>query len=267
MKTTLAAFVSLVLIFGSLLTSCKKSTEDTPVAFLKIGLIGGPGGFNDAGFNQAIWTGCYNAGRDFYMNFQGRDGKTPEEVKSSLDYFVANGYNIIITAGYDESEATLSAAAANPGISFVILDYAASNPPANMLCILFDVDQASFPCGFLAAWWAFTHDYIDPAVGFVGGPAIPEIRQFSVSYAKGVDYFNSLFHKNVRTLGYYASSFGDTLEGARLADSLHVNLANYGVGLAPFHDFDNRIPDSVKNEISHIKDGIINGTIKTGWPE
>jgi hypothetical protein len=37
--------------------------------------------------------------------------------------------------------------------------------------------------------------------------------------------------------------------------------------LLPFHDFDSQIPDSVKNELSLIKAGIINGSIKTGWPE
>ncbi|MEI8005212.1 MAG: hypothetical protein WCI48_03325 [Bacteroidota bacterium] len=36
---------------------------------------------------------------------------------------------------------------------------------------------------------------------------MPSIMQFSVSYAKGVEYFDSLYHKNVQTRGYYASSF------------------------------------------------------------
>jgi len=49
--------------------------------------------------------------------------------------------------------------------------------------------------------------------------------------------------------------------------TVHANFGNNGVGLAPFHDFDAQIPDSVKNELSFIKAGIINGSIKTGWPK
>ncbi len=345
MKPKLILLLSFVLFVGPMLTSCKKSTDNTPVMFLKIGLVGGPSGFSDAGFNQAIWTGCYNAAKNFHMNFQGRPSLTPGEYKANLDYFVANNYNIIIAAGYEAAEATINAAASNPGICFVILDYSTTAPSSNLLGVLFDVDQASFPCGFVAAWWEYTHNHVNPVVGFVGGPPIPSIRQFSVSYAKGVEYFDSLYHRNVQTVGYYASSFADTLEGARLADSLlkqnvntvfafagktgtgtlykmkeagkwamgvdvdqyysipvvgsslltscmkeltvvtygilddffygkfaggatlHANLGNNGVGLAPFHDFDAQIPDSVKNELALIKAGIINGSIKTGWPE
>ncbi|MCF8234060.1 MAG: BMP family ABC transporter substrate-binding protein [Bacteroidales bacterium] len=43
------------------------------------------------------------------------------------------------------------------------------------------------------------------------------------------------------------------------------NLANEGVQMAPYHDFENQIPDSIKTEIENIKAGIINGTISTGW--
>jgi basic membrane protein A len=39
-----------------------------------------------------------------------------------------------------------------------------------------------------------------------------------------------------------------------------------GVGLAPYHDFEDQIPGSIKEEVDMIKQGIIDGTIKTGWP-
>ena len=42
-------------------------------------------------------------------------------------------------------------------------------------------------------------------------------------------------------------------------------LANEGVGLAPYHDYENQIPDSIKLEIENIKAGIIDGSISTGW--
>ena len=43
------------------------------------------------------------------------------------------------------------------------------------------------------------------------------------------------------------------------------NLANQGVQMAPWHDYESQIPDSVNLAIENIKAGIIDGSIKTGW--
>ncbi|MDW8067539.1 MAG: BMP family ABC transporter substrate-binding protein [Anaerolineae bacterium] len=42
-------------------------------------------------------------------------------------------------------------------------------------------------------------------------------------------------------------------------------LKNGGVGIAPFHEFDDDVPASLKAELEEIAQGIINGTIDTGW--
>ena len=45
------------------------------------------------------------------------------------------------------------------------------------------------------------------------------------------------------------------------------NLANHGVGLAPFHDYAEQIPDRLQKEIVDIQRRILEGDISTGWPE
>ncbi len=42
--------------------------------------------------------------------------------------------------------------------------------------------------------------------------------------------------------------------------------ANGGVGLAPFYDYDSQVPQEVKDGLAEIEQGIIDGSIKTGWP-
>lgn len=42
-------------------------------------------------------------------------------------------------------------------------------------------------------------------------------------------------------------------------------LKNGGVGIAPFHEFDDDVPASLKAELEEVKKGIIDGTINTGW--
>lgn len=44
------------------------------------------------------------------------------------------------------------------------------------------------------------------------------------------------------------------------------NLANHGVGLAPYHDFEEQIPERLQKEIVDIQRRILEGDISTGWP-
>jgi basic membrane protein A len=43
-------------------------------------------------------------------------------------------------------------------------------------------------------------------------------------------------------------------------------LANEGVGLAPFHTYEAKIPASLRVELEQIRQGLIDDTISTGWP-
>lgn len=42
-------------------------------------------------------------------------------------------------------------------------------------------------------------------------------------------------------------------------------LKNNGVGLAPFHDYEGKVPQALADEIAALKDAIIAGEIDTGW--
>jgi basic membrane protein A len=43
-------------------------------------------------------------------------------------------------------------------------------------------------------------------------------------------------------------------------------LENEGVGLAPYHDWADRVPQELQTEVDALGQGIIAGTIDTGWP-
>lgn len=42
-------------------------------------------------------------------------------------------------------------------------------------------------------------------------------------------------------------------------------LANHGVGLAPFHDYEDEIPAAISDELADIQRRLIAGTLTTGW--
>ena len=330
--------IILFLIFAGTLTSCKKHDH-----VLRVGLVSGIGSLHDRGFNQQALTGLQVATQQLPISWVAKESTSATEIDSNIRYFAKNNYDIVISLGYNASEATLQAANAYPSTKFILLDFALPTVPANLVCINYKVDEASFPCGYLAAYWALVKDSASPVVGYVAGPRIPEIDQFTVSFEKGIEYFNARYHKSVSSAGSHAGNFNDTLQGAHLADSLirrgadvifacggrmgngalykakenmvnaigvdtdqyysipdvganlltscikrldmsvemeltsivsgqfhggqnlHSDLQNNGVDLAPYHDFDALISNTIKQEIQAIKSGIKNGTISTGW--
>ena len=337
--------LALAVIAGLSVSSCKKNTEEPPPPVLKIGLLGGVAGFDDHGFNESALLGLQRAAVELGLYTEAVECNQPADYAANIDYFVKNNFNLIIALGFDAAKATAIAATNNPSIKFGLIDFSQSGAPSNLQCAVFDVDQASFPCGFLAAYWANLKTPSYAATGYIAGPDIPEIRQFSKSYEQGILYFNSKYNKKIRNFGFNSISFSDSTEGARLADSLirlgseviftfagttgigalhqikqsgkwgigvdvdqyysipevgsilltscmkrldktvyemvysfatgnftggqttHWNLENSGVEMAPFHDYETLIPDSIKVALGEIKAGIINGTINTGWPK
>ncbi len=117
-------------------------------------------------------------------------------------------------------------------------------------------------------------DIIFPVAGPVGlgSAAAAQDRGFSVI---GVDadltqtnpdaaevYLTSVLKKIDVAVNEAVTQMADgSFEGGT---NLISNLANGGVGLAPFYDFD--VPQELQDELSAIEAGIIDGSISTGWP-
>jgi basic membrane protein A and related proteins len=339
MKKTLA-LILLITVVVAVLISCKKDEEAKP---LKVGLVLSFGTISDKGFNQMAYEGLLLADKELNMDWEIKESCAVAEISSNIAYFAANKFDVIITLGFDASQPTLDAANAHPEIKFVLLDASFANLPANLACVTYQIDQVSFPAGFLAAYWANQTDPTDAKVGNVAGPEIPPILQFTESFAAGVAYFNNQYTREVTLNKVHATDFNDTLQGANLAASLIQggadvlfacagttgngalyqaknsgiggigvdtdqyftipdvgdilltscmkrldqsiyseliaignkqfhggttsigNLTNNGVELAPFHNFETQIPDSIKTALAGIRQGIISGTINTGW--
>ncbi|MCK9422526.1 MAG: BMP family ABC transporter substrate-binding protein [Bacteroidales bacterium] len=341
-RVAIGVFFLAIALTITLLSSCVKN-DNTPR--LKVGLVCGVGTFNDRGFNQQALIGLNAASSIVPIDWEARESGSAALIDSNIRYFVKNNFDLVITLGYDAAQATMNAVTLHTSVKFLLLDYTFTVLPKNLECVNFQVDQASFPCGFLAAWWATQKNPVNPIIAYVAGPNIPEIQQFTVSYSKGVDYFNTQYSKSVLVSGANATDFNDTLQGARLADSLinqgadvvfacagktgngalykakeaskygigvdvdqyisipevgpvlltscmkrldrviksevintfydqfrggqiiHCTLANQGVEMAPYHNFDSLIPSEIKSAVNAVKTGIMNGTISTGWPQ
>ena len=83
------------------------------------------------------------------------------------------------------------------------------------------------------------------------------------TYAEVKDALLTSAAKNVDVAVY---EFLKTIkEGKFKAGIVTANLKNGGVGLAPFHDWDSKIPAEVKAKIDEATDGLKDGTIVTGY--
>lgn len=332
-----AVFILLVLV---MLFSCKK--EDESKSF-QVGLVSGTGGFTDRGFNQLALNGLTRAQNELDIVTESRECFDTVQIREGIEYFASHDFDLIISLGYTSTETMTRLAAENPDKKFALIDDQAADPPSNLHSFLFRVDQSSFLCGVLGAFWADLKDPVYPMVGWVAGPQIEEIEHFRMGFIAGIDYFNNYYRRDVENIGNYTSSFTDTLEGANLAGNLFdtgaeiifpfagktgngalykakemgkwaigVDLDQYesipevsdilissclkkldntvyeliracssgdwgaeqihygtlkagDVDIAPFHDYETQIPDSIKSLLDWVKTEIKAGNIQTGW--
>jgi basic membrane protein A len=81
-----------------------------------------------------------------------------------------------------------------------------------------------------------------------------------VSAAQYCKYFISSVTKGIQAT--VKASVLAAADGTFSGGNFVGNLKNDGVGLAPFHDWDSKVPAELKSELDQIKADIISGTIK-----
>ncbi len=87
---------------------------------------------------------------------------------------------------------------------------------------------------------------------YISAPEFKETYLTSVLKRMDVTVFNAI-----------KAVIDGTFEGGTYVGT----LANDGVGIAPFHDYEGEVSEELKAELEGVKQGIIDGTIDTGWPE
>jgi basic membrane protein A len=81
-----------------------------------------------------------------------------------------------------------------------------------------------------------------------------------VSAPQYCKYFITSIQKGI--VAAVSTAVTSTANGTFKGGNYIGTLANGGVALAPFHDFDSKVPTALKNELAQLKSGIVNGSIK-----
>ncbi|RLC67551.1 MAG: BMP family ABC transporter substrate-binding protein, partial [Chloroflexi bacterium] len=201
-------FVTMVmLLVVSLLTGCPKPATSTeaptaapttaPAKKFRVGMVSDVGGIDDRSFNENTWKGVQDAIEKLGIEGKFLESQAQADYETNITEFAEQGYDLIITVGFLLGDATAKMAKQYPDTKFAIVDYAYDPPIPNVQGIIFNVDEAAFPVGYLAAAMADKVDPADPKVGYVAGMQIPPVEQFIVAYEAGVKYYNEKYGKNV----------------------------------------------------------------------
>src|SRR5918998_310754 len=252
------------------------------------------GGVDDASFNQTAFKGIEDAGEELGFEPDYLESQTEADFTPNIEAFLDQGCSLIGTVGCLLGDATASAAEANPDQLFAIVDNDLFDAEAeedrnfdNVAELMFSTDQAAFLAGYVAA--AMTETGV---VGTYGGINIPTVNIFMpvagpvgrgsiaaveaagsdakliwvdtdgcVSVEQNCDLFLTSVMKNmdvaVRDVAVAAAN--DEFEGGTNLGTLE----NDGVGIAPFNEFEDEVPQEVKDRLEELRQQIIDGEIET----
>jgi basic membrane protein A len=157
----------------------------------KVGLVTDVGKLSDKSFNFDSYKGVQDAQADSSLCVQGRaiESSVESDYPKNIGQFVDQKYDMIVTVGFKLGDATIAAAKANPGIKFVMVDFADfvdPTAPANLVGLLFKEDQPGFLAGALAGLLTKSN-----VIGAVAGlQTVPPVVHYVQGYENGAKYTN-----------------------------------------------------------------------------
>lgn len=187
------------------------------------------GGIDDQSFNATVRRGIQLAENNLGVASEFLESNNPADYEKNLISFIDNRCDLIVSTGFQLGDITTSFALANPDLKFTIVDYPVEPGIPNLVGQQFQIDEATFLAGYLAARMTKTGK-----VASYGGMSLAPVNMFMDGFARGVSYYNSVYGTNVEVIGWdsinpdsgiYVGSFDDRKLGADMA----IELINQGV--------------------------------------
>lgn len=180
---------------GGSTSSEAPASSDAPAAD---GLIAGiafdTGGRGDGTFNDSAALGGECAAEATGAEIKELEANVDEDRKANLELLVEGGAKVIVGVGFMFTDPMGEVAAANPDVSFGIVDSVVEAD--NVSSLVFAEEQGSFLVGAAAALKSETD-----TIGFIGGQEIDLIKKFEAGYTAGAKYINPDIVVEVQYLG------------------------------------------------------------------
>ena len=296
-KKTAARWLAVGAAFALLATGCSPSSESASTAAdsascadtetFCIGLVLEAGVIDDGAFNEAAWEGVQEAAAATGGVAEYLASTDSASYAANLDEFGSLGFDVVVASGVGQPEATIEAATAHPDTRYIGISQDMTDGPANATGLLFRDDEAGYAAGYLAGLMTKTG-----TVGAVLGPeeVIP-LKRFGEGYRLGalaaletvaqlpgagtslfcigidVDQYETVPNARPCLLSsaekLIANGLSDLIIAIHAGESPARNVDGE-IGLAPYHDVEGQVPDSVKEQITAVVTGLVDGSIDPG---
>lgn len=186
---------------------------------IKAGLAFDTGGRGDGTFNDSAAEGTDRAASELGAQVKELEATVDEDRKANLELLAADGMEVIVGVGFMFTDPMTEVAAANPDISFGIVDSVVEAP--NVKSLLFSEQEGSFLVGAAAALKSETGK-----IGFIGGQEVDLIKRFEAGYTAGAKYINPDIVVDVKYLG----PAGDNSAWGNVAGAKEIAAGWYAAG-------------------------------------
>jgi basic membrane protein A len=186
------------------------------------------GGVDDGAINQTAWAGMERAQTELGVAIEFLPSNDESNYRRNVDAFLDRHCDLIVTTGVLLAPETARAAHANPDIDFAIIDYPVGpfdpwgDPaPTNVRGLTFQIDEAAFLAGYLAAGMSTSH-----VIGTFGGLDIPPVTQFMEGFRRGALHYDVTHGISTRVEGWdgedglFTADFISMEKGYELAQQL-----------------------------------------------
>lgn len=176
-----------LLLLTFLLVSCGNSSDCFREEVFCAGLVTDTLEVDDHGPNQDAWLGLGQSQSEKITHHVAYiESVDTRDYGKNIDYFIQQGYDVIITSGIGLDDQTLQAAILNPDTVFIGINQPQSESPKNLIPLTFSEDQMGFLAGALAA--QLTETNIVGAVCETAG--IDSMWRYCEGFRAGAEYID-----------------------------------------------------------------------------
>ncbi len=244
----LAAVIAIMLMATAFIAGCQAGGG------LKYGMVTDAGTIDDKSFNQGVWEGLDQAGKEFkfepkYLNPGATQPVKADYVKQMTNLY-DTGYKFMVLPGFKFASAVYDLQEKykdDKNAKFVCIDYTPANDDGNdpkvgpnTVVVTFAEHQSGFLAGIATAM-----QLKEGEIGFIGGMQIPAVQKFNWGFQQGVKYAadnlgTKCFMKPEHVI--YEGTFNNVAGGQQLAATMFdagckaIFCAAGGVGVGAINE-------------------------------
>ena len=180
--------------------------KNTKIKNLKMALLT-DGLFSDAGWGAFGYNAALSLEKKYGYDIYFKENIAISDIENTLRKYASDGYNVIISHGFEWGKPAIKVAKEYPNTKFVIFT-GLVNSSSNVASIFPMQQEATFLLGALAAMMSKTN-----VIGFVGGENYPNLINIYEGYKKGALDINP----NMTILSTYLNDWDNPIKGKEAA--------------------------------------------------